>query len=371
MFFPFLILNAFSTDEKNLEIGGNSMKHLTYMLISLLLLLQTGYTANRKLNVVTTLSTYADIAKKIGGDKVEVHYIVEGNQDPHFVRPKPSFAVLLNKADIFVSTGLDLELWAPTLVDMSKNPKIRSGQIGYVSASYGIHLLEKPSVFSRSEGGLHIYGNPHIITGPLNFINIAKNIETGLEKNDPANKEYYLHNLNTFKQKLYNRLYGEQLVTLMGGELLGKLTLNGQLIDFLNKNSFKGKKLIDYLGGWLKEGLVFRGKKIVTYHKSWVYFNQTFGLEEIGNVEPKPGIPPSPKHMEELVQEMRKYHVKVILAANYFSKKKVTDICDKVGAIPVIVPMGVGGAPGTDNVFKLVDYWVNHLRNAFLKAEAK
>ncbi len=347
------------------------MKRITYILLIVLVGLSATWAGEKKWKVVTTLSTYADIAQKIGGDKVEVHYIVSGNQDPHFVRPKPSYAVLLHNADLFVSTGLDLELWAPTLVDMSKNPRIRSGQIGYVSASQGIQLLDKPSVLSRSEGGLHIYGNPHIITGPLNFIQIARNIETGLENIDPAHKDYYQKNLHNFENQLYNRLFGAQLVQLMGGALLQKLTLSGQLIPFLQKNSFKGKKLIDYLGGWLKEGMIFRGKKIVTYHKNWAYFRQTFGVEIVGYVEPKPGIPPSPRHVEELVREMRKYHVKVLMAANYFSKKKVTEICDKVGAIPVIVPMGVGGAPGTDDVFKLVDYWVSHLREAFLQAESK
>ena len=155
----------------------------------------------------------------------------------------------------------------------------------------------------------------------------------------------------------------------MGGDLLVKLTLNGQLVDFLESKSYKNKKLIDYLGGWFKEAMIFRNQKIVTYHKNWVYFKETFGLNVIGYVEPKPGIPPSPKHVEELVQEMRKNQVKVLLAANYFSKNKVTDICEKVGAVPVIVPMGVDGAPGTEDVFMLVDYWIKHLREAFLKAQ--
>ncbi len=340
-------------------------KFVKFWLGFILLPLSTVFAQN-KLNVVTTLSTYADIAQKIGGAYVNVQYIVPGNQDAHFVRPKPSFAVLLNKADVFVSTGLDLELWAPTLVDMSKNPKIRSGQIGYVSASYGIELLEKPAVLSRSEGGVHIYGNPHIITGPLNFKKIAENIELGLERNDPAHADYFRKNLQTFKQQIDERMFGQELVKLMGGDLITRLTQNGKIIDFLQNKSFKGKKLIDFLGGWLKEGLVFRGKKIVTYHKNWAYFRQTFGVEVIGYVEPKPGIPPSPKHVEALIQEMRKQNVKVLMAANYFSENKVREICDKVGAIPVIVPMGVGGAPGTDDVFKLVDYWVLHLKEAFL-----
>ena len=344
------------------------MKSFTYILILMLITVQMVL-GNTKLNVVTTLSTYADIAKKIGGEFVDVKYIVKGNQDAHFVRPKPSFAVLLNKADVFVSTGLDLELWAPTLVDMSKNPKIRSGQIGYVSASYGIDLLEKPTVLSRSEGGVHIYGNPHIITGPLNFKKIARNIEIGLEKNDPTHTEYFRKNLKVFKEQIDERMFGKELVQLMGGDLLTKLTLNGKLIEFLQSKSFGGKTLIEYLGGWMKEALVFRGRKIVTYHKNWAYFEQTFGVKVIGYVEPKPGIPPSPRHVEELVQEMRKNKVKVLMAANYFSETKVKEICEKVGAIPVIVPMGVGGAPGTEDVFKLVDFWIFHLKDAFLQTE--
>ena len=346
------------------------MKSFKYIFFLLLITAQMVL-ANNKLNVVTTLSTYADIAKKIGGEFVDVKYIVEGNQDAHFVRPKPSFAVLLNKADVFVSTGLDLELWAPTLVDMSKNPKIRSGQIGYVAASYGIDLLEKPAVISRSEGGVHIYGNPHIITGPLNFKKIAENIAVGLQKNDPAHAEYFKQNLIEFKRQIDEHMFGKQLVRLMGGDLLTKLTLNGKLIDFLQNKSFKGQKLIYYLGGWMKEAQIFRGKKIVAYHKNWAYFRQTFGLDIIGYVEPKPGIPPSPKHVEELVQQMRKNKVKVVLAANYFSEQKVKEICDKVGAIPVIVPMGVGGVSGTDDVFKLMDYWVSHLKEAFLSVNGE
>ena len=147
--------------------------------------------AEDKINVVTTLSTYADIAQKIGGDKTEVTYIVPGNQDAHFVRPKPSYAVMLNKADLFVTTGLDLEMWVPALVDMSKNNDIRSGQPGFVAAYDGIDLLEKPDVMSREGGDLHIYGNPHITSSPLNLIQVAENISIGLAKIDSKN-EFYL-----------------------------------------------------------------------------------------------------------------------------------------------------------------------------------
>lgn len=339
------------------------MKVIIYL--SMVFLFTASLFAQEKINVVTTLSTYADIAKKIGGDKVEVKSIVPGDQDAHFVRPKPSYAVLLNKADLFVSTGLDLEMWEPSLVDMSKNNDIRSGQPGYVAAYDGIDLLEKPTVYSRSEGDLHIYGNPHITSSPLNLITVAENICIGLKKIDGRNTEYYQSNLKIFKDQIFDRLFGAELVKLMGSKLLSNLANSGQLIEFLSIKEYKGKKMISYLGGWLKEGMVFRNKKIVAYHKNWIYFKNLFGLEIIGNVEPKPGIPPSPKHVEELIQKMKDNNVKIVLAANYFDESKVRNICSKVGATPVIVPLYVGGSEGTEDVFKLFDLWIRSLKIAF------
>lgn len=340
---------------------------MKYKLFNTLLLLLFTITlqAVDKINVVTTLSTYADIAKYVGGDKVEIHYIVAGDQDAHFVRPKPSYAMLLSDADLFVSTALDLELWVPSLVDMSKNRDIRSGQKGFVAAYDGIKLLDKPDVLSRSEGGLHIYGNPHITTNPLNLKIIAQNIAIGLKKIDPVNSDYYMLNSKIFQDEIDRKTFGDELVNLMGGTLLTKLANNGTLIDFLSSKEYKGKKMIDYLGGWMKEILPLRGKKIVAYHKNWIYFQEIFGFEIIGYVEPKPGIPPSPKHVEELVQEMKRNNVEVLFAANYFDENKVRRICEKVGAIPVIVPMFVDGAPNSENVYKLFDLWISELNKAF------
>ena len=342
------------------------MKKINLFIV--VLCLASSALAGEKLNVVTTLSTYANIAEMVGGDKVNVNYIVAGDQDAHFVRPKPSYAVLLNDADLFVSTGLDLELWVPSLIDMSKNNNIRSGQSGYVAAYDGIELLDKPTVLSRSEGGLHIYGNPHITTSPLNFKIIAENIEIGLSKIDPQNESLYKENLNSFINEIDNRTFGEDLVKLLGGPLLTKLAHSGQLVDFLKNKEYKGKQLIDYLGGWMKDGLIFREAKITAYHKNWIYFQNIFGINIIGYVEPKPGIPPSPKHIEKLIREMKKNSVKVVLAANYFDEGKVRNICTRVGAVPAIVPMYVNGARGTEDVFKLIDNWVAALKAAFESA---
>ncbi len=326
--------------------------------------------AASKIRVVTTLTVYADIAKYIGGDKVEVKAIVQGDQDAHFVKPKPSFAVWLSNADLFVETGLDLELWAPTLVDKSRNPKIRSGQPGYVAVADGVKMLEVPTTMDRSQGDVHIYGNPHIHTSPLNAKIIAENITIGLCKVAPQDCDLFQARLKQFKQEIDNRLFGEKLVQILGGDMLTRLALSNQLIPFLQSQTFQGKKLIDYLGGWMKEMLPLRGKKLVAYHKNWAYFQQLFGLDIIGYVEPKPGIPPSPRHVEELIQKMRQYHVKVILAANYFDERKVREIAEKIGGKAVIVPLSVGGVPEVKNYFQLIDYWISHIKAAFNEVES-
>jgi len=341
------------------------MKTLKIKLLFIFLFIYSFSFAGEKINVVTTLSTYADITKNIGREKINVQYITAGNQDAHFVRPKPSYAVTLSNADLFVSTGLDLELWAPALVDMSKNAKIRSGQPGFVAAYDGLELLEKPAVLSKSEGDLHIYGNPHITTNPLNFKQIAENITIGLEKIDPGNSSYYRNNLEEFKKQIDVHTFGEELVKLMGGDLLTRLANSGQLIDFLKQKKYKNREMISYLGGWLKKGMIFRNKKMVAYHKNWIYFQNLFGLNVVGYVEPKPGIPPSPKHVENLISEMRKNNIKVIMAANYFDETKVKNVAERVGATAVIVPMYVDGAEGVDNVFKLVDHWIDNLAKAY------
>lgn len=318
-----------------------------------------------KVKVVATLSTFADIAEFIGGDKVEVKYIVAGNQDAHRIKPKPSYALWLSKADLFIETGLDLELWSPALIDKSGNPKIRSGQPGYVAAADGVRMLEVPSLADRSQGDVHIYGNPHIHTSPLNVKIVAENITIGLSKVSPQNAQYFRDRLWQFKQEIDNRLFGEELVKLLTGDVLTQLTESHQLIPFLQQKTYRGKPLMDYLGGWMGKMLPLREQKLVAYHKNWAYFADLFQLEIIGHVEPKPGIPPSPRHVEQLIQKMKRFHVRVIMAANYFDEKKVSEIAERVGAKAVIVPMGVGGAPEVSNYFQLVDYWVQHLRAAF------
>jgi zinc/manganese transport system substrate-binding protein len=315
--------------------------------------------------VVATQETYASIAREIGGDRITAESIVPGAADAHFVKPKPSYAVMLRDADLFISTGLDLELWAPVLVNKSGNRKIADGAVGYVAAAHGIDLLEKPASLDRSAGDVHIYGNPHIQTSPINMTVVAANITTGLCKVDPDGCTVYRANLADFNGRIARRLYGDTLVEMFGVETLDSLAKGGRLVSFLEERGQLGA-----LGGWLADGMPFRGRTIVCYHKNWIYFTTLFGLNVMDYVEPKPGIPPTARHVAELVERIDSEQVRVLLAANYFERSKPQLIADRTGILPVVVPMSVGGEPGVDTYFDLVDLWVGRLRDAFAQTES-
>jgi ABC-type Zn uptake system ZnuABC Zn-binding protein ZnuA len=321
--------------------------------------------ADATVKVVTTVQDYAAVARDIGGNRVEVEAIVAGNADAHFIKPKPSFAIMLREADLFVSTGLDLELWAPVLVNKAGNRKIVDGAEGYVSASHGLQLLEIPASMDRSAGDVHIYGNPHITTSPLNMAVVARNIATGLCKIDPQGCDAYKLNLEDFTDRLARRLYGDRLPELLGTDALDPLARSGRLVPFLEEYG-----LLDELGGWLGEAMPVRGEKLVCYHKNWIYFTTLFGLSVVDYVEPKPGIPPTARHVAELVKRIEDEDIRVLLTANYFERRKPELIAERTGIVPVVVPMYVGGEPDVDTYFDLVDLWLARLREGFASASA-
>jgi len=326
--------------------------------------------ADAKIKVVVTNSAYTSIAQAIGGDQVQVTHIVEGNQDPHIVRPKPSLAVLLKEADLYVTTGMDLEMWSPALIDMSGNPQIRSGQKGYVSASAGLKIVEQPVTISRAEGDVHIYGNPHIHTSPLNGKVIAENICVGLKRVAPEHAALFDANLAKFKDEVDRRTFGPELVKVLGGKTLTDLAQSGRLIPFLEKKQYKGQPLLSLLGGWMKEGLPLRGLKIVAFHKNITYFVDLFGIDIVDYMEPKPGIPPTPGHITTVMEKMRSQNIKVMWAENYFDVAQVKRVAAKVDAVPVIVALGPGGQPGMDTFFDMFDIWLREL-NAGVAAAAR
>ncbi len=324
--------------------------------------------AAAKLYVVASNPTYATITQRVGGALVKVDYITKGDEDPHFVKPKPSFAVKLSRAAAMVVTGLDLELWAPSLIDKSMNGKIRQGQVGYIAVYDGIKLLEIPQSGSRASGGVHLFGNPHIYTGPMNAKIIAKNIAIGLCKVSPSNCAAFKKGARRFNHQIDRRMFGTKLLKLFGSGTLTRLTVAGKLIPFLRNRKYRGQPMLSMLGGWAKQAAPLWGVKLVTYHKNWIYFTKTFGLNVIQEVEPKPAIPPSPRSIRRLINTMSKQTIKVILAANFYNESKVRKVCRRVRAQPVIVAFSVYGKPGINSYFQLMDHWVNALLGAYRKA---
>ncbi len=318
-----------------------------------------------KVKVVTSLTTYAAIAREIVGDRGEVNSIAQGDENPHYVQPKPSFVPLLSDADVFVTTGLDLELWVPALLDKAGNGKVTEGGLGYVAAYAGLQLLDVPSTYSRSAGDIHVFGNPHIWEEPLNGVQIARNILTGLKRVSPANADYFTRREKDFEDRVYKALYGDELVGLLGGQTLADLDHQGKLFDFLTQRRYQGAPLVNRLGGWLKQGLIFRGKEMACYHKEWDYFSREFGIPCVDYIEPKPGIPPTPKHVRELIDLMQQRHVRVLLSPGYFDHNQIRQVAERTGAKAVIVPANVGGAAGVNTFVDLINTIVGSLTQAF------
>lgn len=286
--------------------------------------------AAAKLYVVTTTPDLAAIAREVGGDKVEVKSLALGTQDPHFVDAKPSFILKLNRADLYVKRGLELEVgWAPVLENGARNPAILGGP-GYVDASVGIPKLEVPpaGMASPSLGDVHPLGNPHYQRDPANAKAIAKNIVDGLVRIDPNDREYYQQRLADFDRRIDERL-----------------------------------------AGWLKELAPYRGAKIVTYHKSWEYFANRFGLDIIGEMEPKPGVSPSPSHLVYLIGLMKAQDAKVLIREPFYPDNLTRVVAEKTGATVLTLPEAPGGVPGTDDYFSFMDYLVKQTAGALRKAK--
>lgn len=317
--------------------------------------------------IVTSLTTYGAIAREIAGDHGTVTSIAQGDEDPHFVQPKPSFVAVLRDADLFVTTGLDLELWVPALLDRASNRKVSEGGPGYVTAYTGITLLEVPTSLNRAQGDIHADGNPHIHTDPLNAIIIARNILTGLTRVAPADAAYFTQREADFEKRVLEATMGQELVGILTPATAFNLLKGDKLFDFLSSNKLQGKPLMDKLGGWLKAGEIFRGKEMACYHREWAYFSHRFQVNCADFIEAKPGIPPTPRHVEDVIAMMKERHIPVLFASNYFNRSQIQQVAEKTGATAVVVPENTSGAPGVDTYFDLMNSWVNGLVAGFRK----
>ncbi|MBI3491872.1 MAG: zinc ABC transporter substrate-binding protein [Acidobacteria bacterium] len=308
------------------------MKMKMFAAAVVLALLAPSVFAQGKLNVMTATEDLASIAREVGGDRITVESIAKGYQDPHFVEAKPSFILKLQKADVLVAVGRELEIgWLPPLVQQSRNGKIQPGAEGYVDASAQAQILEIPQgQITRAMGDVHPLGNPHYWLDPENGKVIAREIVAKLSQFRPNDKAY-------FEQRL---------------------------ADFINRLNDAEKR-------WAAMMTPYKGLKVATYHRSFPNFTDRYGLDVIGYVEPRPGIPPSPGHTLELIQEMKRQNVKIIMVEPYFDLKTPNAIGRETGARVVVLAPSVGGTKEVTDYFKLFDYDINSLVAAIKESGAK
>ena len=284
-----------------------------------------AFSAQAKLNIVVTTPDLAAIAKEVGGDKVEITTLARPTEDPHFVDARPSFIVKLNKADALIEGGAELEVgWLPPLLAGARNAKLASGQPGRILCNEGIRMLEVPSQMTRAEGDIHPLGNPHFVVDPANARIIAAHLADAFEKLDASSAEIFRANEKKFTDALDAKI-----------------------------------------AEWTAKLAPFKGAKVVSYHKSWPYFAERFGLEMDIFLEPKPGIPPSPAHLADVITKMKEQHARVIIVDPYLNRRTAETVARSTDAAVVDVAQFPGGVKGTEGGYVvLLDYLVGSLAKA-------
>jgi zinc/manganese transport system substrate-binding protein len=289
--------------------------------LALIALATMGSSASAQLRVVATTPDLASLAREIGGDRVNVVALAKPTEDPHYVDAKPSHIVTLNRADALIEGGAELELgWLPPLLENSRNSKISAGAPGRIVASDGVKMLEIPTSFDRSKGDVHSLGNPHFMIDPVTVKIIARNIANHLAQIDPKSAATYNGNLARFNTKL-------------------------------------DAKYAD----WQRQLAPYRGARIVTYHKDFVYLAQRFGLAIVDELEPKPGIAPSPAHLAQVIGKMKSTNAKVILVQPFQNRKTAETVARQTGAVVLDVPQQPGAVANTTSYFDMMDHLVKTL----------
>jgi zinc/manganese transport system substrate-binding protein len=295
----------------------------TILSISLILCGALLIPLQAKLSVVATLPDYAAIAREIGGDKVDVTAMAKPTEDPHFVDARPSFVVKLRSADVLIEGGAELEMgWLPPLLQTARNAKIESGA-GRVIASQGIRLMDVPATLTRAGGDIHASGNPHFMVDPIIAKAVAQHIAQAFSAVDSGNAGFYVANYKAFEN-----------------------TINAKLQD------------------WGRALLPFKGQHLVAYHDSWVYFAHRFGFVIDVFLEPKPGVPPSPSHLAEVIDRIKADHIKAIIVEPYHNRKIAEKVAASTGAHVVDLAQFPGALRETDSYVALIDVLVSRLAAA-------
>jgi zinc/manganese transport system substrate-binding protein len=281
--------------------------------------------ADAQLKVVTSTTDLYDIARSVGGDKITATHIGEGYQDPHFIEAKPSFVLQLRDADVWAFVGLDLEIgWMPLLLDGARNPKIRLGGSGYLDASKAIRVLDTPQGnVDRSMGDVHPLGNPHYWLDPENGRRIARMFKAKFSELDPKNEDVYEKNEKAFEARL---------------------------------NAAER--------GWAADLAAIRGKPVVAWHTSWRYFAEYNGMNIVAFMEPKPGVPPSPSHLYQVIQTVKRTGAKAIVMEPFYDRKVGDLVAKQTGVAVLILPPSVGGVKGINDYVSLMKYDMSKLAAA-------
>ena len=301
-----------------------SLTALKFAAAALIAPLVIGTPTTRKLNVVATTPDLAALARAIGGEFIDVKALAKSTEDPHFVDAKPSHIVTLNRADVLIEGGAELEIgWLPALLESARNDRIAVGQPGRISASQGVRLVEIPSTFDRSRGDVHALGNPHFLIDPVNVRLIVAQIAEHLGKVDPTNAHAYNDNLHAFNA-----------------------TLDLKMAE------------------WQKALAPYKGAKIVTYHKDFTYLADRFNLNVVENLEPKPGIAPSPAHLTKVIETMKAEKARVILVQPFQNRKTAETVARQTNGMVLDVSQQPGAIKNTDTYFQLMDSIVQKLSSA-------
>src|SRR5258707_9816765 len=283
-----------------------------------------AFSAQAKINVVATLPDLGSLAREIGGDNVSVTVLAKPTEDPHFVDARPGFVVALRSADVLIDGGAELELgWLPPLLQNARNAKLDIGKPGRLQASQGVRLMNVPANVTRAAGDVHALGNPHFMSDPIIAKAVAQHIAQSFSAVDAANAGFYEANYKKFEA-----------------------AINAKLQE------------------WGAAMLPFKGQSVVAYHDSWPYFAHRFGLNIDIFLEPKPGIPPSPSHLAEVIDKMKAQKIKAIIVEPFHDRKIAEKVASATGAKVVEFSQFPSGLPGTDSYVKLIDTLVSRLTAA-------
>ncbi|HEY3226869.1 MAG TPA: metal ABC transporter substrate-binding protein [Planctomycetota bacterium] len=323
-----------------------------------------------KIKVACTIPALKSIAAEIAGDGFEVFALSKPDQDVHHISPTPLLVNKVREAALFIEIGLQLEIWAPEVVNNAANSRIVPGAEGHVVASAGIPREDMPKIVDRAQGDIHPEGNPHIWLDPLRAKGIAENIAAAFKRVAPGRADDINRRLERFKARIDEAIFGPDLVKLVGSKKLTRLTQDGELWKWLQENEADGAKLSTKIGGWLKKGEPLRGVAVIEFHRTWIYLAKLLGFEIVGAIEPKPGIEITAKHYSWLVETVKARKAQLILVDNFYNAAAPRRLVEDTSARVVILPGQPGGEPETDEYIAFIDRVITKMVDG-LKAEGK